>query len=931
MPVQVNSLGDALVQTVAERNAAASSEWPRPRLAQSPAHNLPSQLSSFIGREHEIAEVKRLLAASRLVTLTGMGGCGKTRLAIKVAAELTGDYPWGVWLVELAALMEPAFVPQTVASSLGMVEQPCCSFTETLTDFLRSKRLLLILDNCEHVIGACAELANFLLQTCPHLVILATSREALGITGEFTFPVPPFSLPESHSPLSLEALLRSEAVRLFMDRVVAVQPSFELTNHNAKSVVQICQRLDGVPLAIELAAARVKTLTVEQVAARLDDRFNLLTLGSRTAMPRHQTLRAAVDWSYELLSEKEQILFRRLSVFAGGWTLEAAEAIGKDEALVNWREGMKDESRSSASRFHPSAFRLHPSEVLDLLTQLVNKSLVLVKDREGQARYRMLETIRQYARDRLLELGESEPVRDRHLEFFCKLVEEAGPHLRDLEQVAWFNRLEADYDNLRAAIEWSLEDADVDANAGASARAEVGLRLAAAGSWFWSLRDHRSEASVWLDRVLDRNPAPSGSAKADRAEVLCSAGFLASWRRDLERAISLSEESLALFRELGEEGGVGRAIQNLAGVANNQEDYSRGRRLAEESAAILRKVGDKGGLVWTLHALGDATLRQRDYARAGDCYQEALALGREIGDLASIAMLLPDLGQVFQFQGEYERAIPLLEESLNLVRQLGSKAGIPYTLAQMGQVALHQGDVEKAVVWCEESLGVLRELGYRESIHWPLDLLGIAACQLGEYERAAAFFKEALTSNRRFGYRQGIAENLAGLGAVAAGQGQLEPAVKLFGAAQALLDPIGTDLGPADREQYDHYIAVVRSQLDEATFAKAWAEGQAMTREQAMGYAAELAVHPQQPPSSAQPLSPRRATKHEFGGLTPRERQVATLVAQGKSNREIAKELVLSERTVENHVGNILSKLDFGSRAQVAAWAVEKGLGKSPP
>jgi predicted ATPase/DNA-binding NarL/FixJ family response regulator len=912
MPVQINSLGDAVVQSLAEKNAVASSAWPRPHLTHSPAHNLPSLLSSFIGREREIAEVKRMLATSRLVTLTGMGGCGKTRLAIKVAAELTGDYAWGVWLVELAALMDPAFVPQAVASSLGVVEQRCCTFAEMLTDFLRSKQLLLILDNCEHVIGACARLAEFLLQACPHLVILATSREALGITGEFTFPVPPFSLPESRSPLSLEALMQSEAVQLLMDRVAAVQPGFELTSQNAESVVQICRQLDGVPLAIELAAARVKTLTVEQIAARLDDRFNLLTLGSRTATPRHQTLRGVVDWSYELLSEKEQILFQRLSVFAGGWTLEAAEAICKDED-----GGHKGENGKPIAE-------VYPSEVLDLLTQLVNKSLVLVKDQEGRARYQMLETIRQYARGRLLESRESGPVRDRHLEFFRNLVEEAGPHLRGPEQVAWFDRLEADYDNLRAAIEWSLEGEGASANA----RAEVGLRLAAAGLWFWSLRDHRSESSVWLDRVLARNPAPSAFAKKDRAEVLCGAGFLASWRRDLERAISLSEESLALFRELGDEGGVGRAIQNLAGVANNQEDYSRGRRLAEESAALLRKVGDKGGLVWTLHALGDAALRQRDYVRAADCYQEALALGREIGDLASIAMLLPDLGQVFQFQGEYERATPLLEESLILARQLGGKAGIPYTLAQMGQVALHQGDDEKAVALCEESLGVLRELGYNESIHWPLDLLGIAACQQGEYERAAAFFKEALISNRRFGYRQGIAENLAGLGAVAAGQGQLESAVRLFGAAQALLDPIGTDLGPADREQYDHCVAIVRSQLDEATFAKAWAEGQAMTREQAMDYASVLVVYSQDATPPARPLPSRRA-RQEFGGLTPRERQVAVLVAQGKSNREIAEELVLSERTVENHVGNILSKLDFGSRSQIAAWAAEKGLVKS--
>ena len=575
------------------------------------------------------------------------------------------------------------------------------------------------------------------------------------------------------------------------------------------------------------------------------------------------------------------------------------------------------------------------NEVLDLLTQLVNKSLVLVQDRDGQARYRMLETIRQYARDRLLESGEQEQIRDCHLDFFCNLVEEAEPHLRGPEQVAWFNRLETEYDNMRAALEWSLEDGNVDANAsanaGASARAEVGLRLAAAEHWFWFLRDRRNEGSLWFDRVLARNPATSTFTKANRAKVLCGAGFLATWRRDLEHATAVSEESLALFRELGDERGIGRALYNLALVANHHEDYSRGRMLAEESAALLRKVGDKHNLIWSLNALGDAALRQRDYERAADFYQEGLALSREIGDKTSIAWLLQDVSQVLQFQGEYERAIPLLEESLMLFHELGNKTGIPYALAHLGQVALHQGDYEKAVARCEESLSLLRELGYTESIHWPLDLLGIAACRQGEYERAATFFKESLVSNRRFGYRQGTAENLAGLGAVAAGQGQLEPAVRLFGAAEALLSAVGTDLGPADREQYDHCVASVRAQLDEATFAKAWAEGRAMTREQAIDYASGLAVNLSTGDAFCTTSLTTPGDKQEFGGLTPRERQVAALVAQGKSNREIADELVLSERTVENHVGNILSKLEFRLAGADRCMGGGKRLGEKYP
>jgi DNA-binding CsgD family transcriptional regulator/tetratricopeptide (TPR) repeat protein len=619
-------------------------------------------------------------------------------------------------------------------------------------------------------------------------------------------------------------------------------------------------------------------------------------------MLRHQTLRSAVDWSYDLLTEKERCLFRALSVFAGGWDLEAAEAIcGNGMGIL-------------------------PVEVLDLITQLVNKSLVLVVERDGQVRYHMLATIRQYAYERLVEAAEMEPLRDCHLDYFRKLEEEAEPHLIGGEQVAWFIRLEADYANIRAAMEWSLEDG----GSGANARAEMGLRLVAAARGFWLLRDFRLEGIVWFDRILARNVAPASSVKATRAKALASAGFLACWKRDLEAATSFSQESLALYQELGDEDGIGVALYNLALVANRREDYPQGKRLAEESAALLRKAGDKGNLIWSLHALGDAAMRQRDYDQAAQLYQEALAISREIGDLTSIAWLLPDVGQIYQFQGEFERALPLLVESLTLFRKLKSKTGTPYTLANLGQVALHQGDYEKAISWCTESLSLLHELGYTESIHWPLDLLGIAACRQGQYEQAAAYYQEALTANERSSYRQGIAENLAGLGAVAVARGQLEAGIRLLGAADALIEKVGTDLGPADREQFRQCLALGRVRLDEDTFSRAWDAGRAMPLQQALEVAPGLATQtpPETPPAQSRPS--RQAIQPEFGGLTPRERQVAALVTQGKSNREIAAELVLSERTVENHVGNILSKLSFSSRAQVAAWGVEKGLGKNP-
>ncbi len=855
-----------------------------------PERGLPSPLSSFVGREREKAAVRQLLVTSRLVTLTGMGGCGKTRLAIQVAAEVAGEFQDGAYLVDLAALTEPSLVAPSVASTLGLCEQPGWTAAEILAEYLAHMRLLLILDNCEHLVQACAALAEHLLQSCPDLVILATSREPLGISGEYTFPVPVFPPPELTSPLSLETLLQTDAVRLFADRASAVEPSWKLTEENAPGVVAICRQLDGIPLAIELAAARAKALSAEEIAARLDDRFSLLTLGSRTAMPRQRTLRGAVDWSYDLLSGREQELFRRLAVFCGGWSLQAAESVCGDAGA---------------------------SEVLDTLSQLVTKSLVSTENGGGHVRYRMLETIRLYARDRLIQAGELDPLRDRHLHYYCDLVQEAEPHLRGAEQVDWFPRLEMEFDNIRAALEWSLDTGQ----AGATSRAEAGLVLVAGAQWLWFLRDHRNEGSVWFDRVLAMSPAGSNAQKALRAKVLWGAGFLASWQQDLKRAGAFSEESLALAREIGDESGVGLALYNLALVVNDREEYGRGRELLEESAARLRKAGDKWSLAWSLSALGITAIRQKDYTGAGAYYQEALALAREIGDITSIAWTLPDASQVLQYRGDYARAVPMLEESLALFRTLNIKAGIPYTLGHLAQVAFGLDKQDQAVACCQKSLDLFRELGYVESMHWPLDLLGLAACRRGDYAQAMAFYRQSMSFNERFGYRQGIAENLAGMGAVAAGLGHADSAVKLLSAADSLMRAVGADLGPADHELYAQTVAALRAHSTGDAFDRAWTQGQVLTMEQAVALASDLS-----PDAPATP-APRRP-KREFGGLTRREREVAAQVAQGKSNREIAAQLVLSERTVENHVGNILAKLGFASRAQIAVWAVEKGLDK---
>jgi len=466
-------------------------EYPRLSTLDISPNNLPLQLTSFIGREKELREVMELLSTGRLVTLTGPGGCGKTRLSLEIAEKVQDTHPHGVWLVELAPLADPALIPQTLAAVLGLREEGDRPNLTVLTDFLRTRTLFLVLDNCEHLIEACARLADGLLKACPKIQILASSRETLGISGEAAYRIPSLGVPDLHRQLPVDQLLQYASVKLFVERAGTVLPDFTVTDDNAPAVVQVCHRLDGIPLAFELAAARVKMLAVEQIAARLDDRFRLLTGGSRTALPRQQTLRALIDWSFGLLSEQECVLFRRLSVFAGGWTLDAAEAVCSD----------KDESGRMKDENHPSAFILHPFDVLDLLSHLVNKSLVIVDREQGKdARYRLLETIRQYARDKLLESSEVGAVRDRHLRYFVEVAEEAEPQLRGAGLVPWMRRLNQELDNLRAAMEWAREDGEgaaVGYNAVEYNRVELGLRLASSLWWFAFIGNIWKEEAVW--------------------------------------------------------------------------------------------------------------------------------------------------------------------------------------------------------------------------------------------------------------------------------------------------------------------------------------------------------------------------------------------------------------------------------------------------
>ena len=638
-----------------------------PHAPQRPLNNLPLELSSFIGREKELADVKRLLSSSsnRLLSLTGPGGCGKTRLALAAAFEVVENFEdGGVWWVELASLSDPDLVPQAVAAALSVREQPSRTLTETLSTHLQSRKLLLVLDNCEHLVEACATFAEALLRSSPELRVVATSRESLGITGEVVWPIPSLSLPDLRRLPDIESLTEYESARLFVERAAAIKPSFALTEQNATAVAQVCYRLDGIPLAIELAAARAKVLSVEEISERLDDCFRLLSSGSRTAMPRQRTLHATIDWSHELLLDEERALFRRLSVFAGGFTLEAAEFVCAGEELER-------------------------DEVLDLLSHLVDKSLVVAREEDGGGRYRLLETVRQYGWEKLHESGDEGQVGLRHAAFYVELVEKAERELSGPDQARWLTRLESEHDNIRAALSRSLgERGDV----------ELGVRLAAALWPFWFARGYLSEGRRWLESA---NSLSAPAANLARAKALNGAGSLATFQEEYGAAKALIEEGLALSRKLGDKEGIASSLANLCGVAmlGHRDDIPVAAVL-EEAIRLRPELEDRRTVGNLLLLEGMGALARGDWERALALDEESLGLYRDAQDAYGIVMCLIQIGFVTLAQGDYERATTLLREGLRLARELDHKVFIQYCLTGLAGVAASRGwPVRAARLW----------------------------------------------------------------------------------------------------------------------------------------------------------------------------------------------------------------------------------------
>ena len=807
-------------------------------------HNLPIQVTTFIGREQEITEIQRLLASTHLLTLTGSPGVGKTRLALETAlrhrkyATRPGHaYADGVWLVELAALADPALVPQTVATALGLPDDPRHPLVQTLVDFLKPRALMLVMDNCEHVIDACAALAERLLLACPRLRILATSREALRIAGETCLRVPSLAVPDPRQPARPDQLTTYEAVRLFLDRAAAATPGFVLTDQNASAVAQVCQRLDGIPLAIELAAVRVTVLSPEQIAARLDDRFRLLATGSRIALPRQQTLRALVDWSHDLLSEPERIFLRRLSVFAGSWTLAEAEGICAFRVRTDAGPEVPEDhpppvGLPKTAKWHTRD--LAPDEVLDLLGKLVDKSLVVAEQHLEGTRYRLLETLRQYAAEKLRAAGEEEGVRRRHRDWFAGFVGRQLERLSGPQQAEAFARLDAEHDNLRAALDWcEMEPGGW----------EAGAELADELRWFWGLRGYVREGRERLDRLL----ALATERTAGRARVLSAAGNLAQHAGEYDRAAALLEESVEIWRELGDNRGAAVALARFGQLEQSRADYDRAWMLLEESRRLCPEVGSGSGL--------DAPLAVY-------------------------------LAQVAKNRGDDERAIPLFEECLELARKRGERHAASSALRSLGELMQARGDYECAAGYLRESLVLIRELNDRACALTTLDSLAVLAAARGDVARAA----------------------------------------RLLAAAGASRVAQGRSLPSTEQDRLDQ-AANACARLGRATFAAAWSEGSAMTLEQAIGVALTL----DEPNNNERSDPDETPTRSQAALLTCREREAVDLIARGYTNPQIAAELVISERTVHAHVRNILAKLDFTSRTQVAAWAAQEGLLRALP
>jgi predicted ATPase/DNA-binding CsgD family transcriptional regulator len=862
-----------------------------------PKHNLPVQLTSLVGREPTIATATALLrhAEVRLLSMIGTGGIGKTRLALEVATQLLEDFPDGIFFVALAPLRDPNLLLARIAHTLGIEESTTEPIVDCLQEYLRHKRLLLVLDNFEHLVTA-APMMGDLLMACPKLKLLVTSREVLHLRAEQQFSIPPLALPDRKHFAHLESLIQYPALDLFIQRARTVKHDFHLNEANAQSLAEICTHLDGLPLAIELAAARIKFLSPEALLARLNHQLQVLTGGARDLPERQQTLRNTIQWSYELLSAQEQQLFRRLSVFVGGCTFEAIEAVST--ALGDARE-----------------------QVLDGVASLIDKSLLQhTQSGSGEPRLHMLETIREYGLEVLTTSGEVQATQQAHAEYYLKLAEEAEPHFGGVEEALWLDRLEREHGNLRATIQWALERGE--AKEGMH-YIEMALCLGVALRPFWRMAGYVSEGRDALKSGLARS---EGVAPLLRAKALEAAGNLAWCQNDGAQIELLCRESLALFRALGNKVGMAFSLFWLEGAAEERGDMVQARMWMEEALALFQELGNKEYMAWSYVRLRDICKSQGNYTRAAALIEKARAYHREIGNtFGLIGSALSEAHILFLSGGDPARIRSLAEEGLAHARELGYTGLIVFSHNCLAEAALAEDDAARAQRSIQEELLIIeRELGgkinERRDATWALIVLGKAAMMQGDYALAHSVYTEGL----QLGFRLYLPFCLEGIADVATKRGEPRWAAQLLGTAEALRDVMGTPIPSVWRADYEHSVTAARIQLGEKVIA-AWAEGRAMTPEQALAAQGSAAFSKHAPRSlQLADIAPRPSPQPLR--LTRRERDILHLLTKGLTSRQIAEQLIVSLPTVNTHVRSIYNKLGVTSRSAATRYAVEHHL-----
>ena len=862
-------------------------------------HNLPTYLTPLVGREQTVQAGRALLrrAEVRLVTLTGTGGVGKTRMALQIATDLLDDFTNGVCFVSLAPIREPDLVVPSIAQALGLKESGDRTFLEQVQSSLQDRPLLLLLDNFEQVVAAAPQLAD-LLGCCPELKILVTSRAVLRIQGEHEFPVLPLAVPDLQHLPDESVISQNAALSLFLQRARASQPDFQLTKTNALTIAEICARLDGLPLAIELAAARIKLLPPQALLMRLDQRLQLLTGGARDVPARQQTLRNTLVWSYDLLDAQEQQLFRRLSVFVGGCTLETAE-----RTMAN---GSKDLAMN----------------VLDGLASLIDMNLLQQIAQEAEEpRLLMLETIREFGLECLRASGELETIRQAHTVYFLGLAEEADSEFEGPQQTMWLDHLEQEYGNLRAAMWWLLEQGETGQNP--ESGWEMALRLGGALRKFWMVRGHGTEGRTFLARAL---AGSKGILSAVRAKALNAAGGLATFQGDLDEAEALAKEGLALNRELGDQPGTAFSLYRLGWLAWLQGDAAVAHALMEESLALWRKVGHNIGIAYSLANLADMAQHLGQYARAQVLCEESLALYRKSGNKTNIAALCFRLAEIhFVSQGDAALVRALVEEGISLLREMGNTEVEPIQFPLLGRLVLNQGNIAEAHSLLEKCVAYGRKKGDPLYVADSLSSLASVEARQGDYAAARTLYEESLAIARERNFRWEMPSYLEGLASVVASQGEPTWAARLWGAAEAIRDTMGAPIPPVERADYEHSIIAARSSLGEQAFTSAWTEGRTMTPQQALA-AQGSALLPSEVPKVPQPTAAPKTSPTYAAGLTTREVEVLRLVAQGLTDIQVAGQLVISRRTVNWHLTSIYSKLGVSTRAAATRYAIEHKL-----